>query len=35
VLELELVEPSLFLDHAPRAAVALAAALRRRVGLRA
>jgi hypothetical protein len=32
VLELELIEPSLFLDHAPSSAAALAAALRRRVG---
>jgi glutathione synthase/RimK-type ligase-like ATP-grasp enzyme len=35
VLELELIEPSLFLDFAPGSAAALAAALRRRVGLRA
>jgi hypothetical protein len=33
VLELELIEPSLFLDFAPGSATALAAALRRRVGL--
>jgi hypothetical protein len=32
VLELELIEPSLFLDYAPGAAAALAAALGRRVG---
>ena len=32
VLELELIEPSLFLDHAPGSAGALAAALQRRVG---
>ncbi|HUR85030.1 MAG TPA: hypothetical protein VMY78_06765 [Solirubrobacteraceae bacterium] len=32
VLELELIEPSLFLDHAPGAAEALAAAVERRVG---
>jgi hypothetical protein len=32
VLELELIEPSLFLDYAPGSAAALAAALRRRVG---
>jgi hypothetical protein len=35
VLELELIEPSLFLDFAPGTATALAAALRRRVGLSA
>jgi hypothetical protein len=33
VLELELIEPSLFLDFAPDSATALAVALRRRVGL--
>jgi hypothetical protein len=32
VLELELIEPSLFLEFAPGSAAALAAALRRRVG---
>jgi hypothetical protein len=32
VLELELIEPSLFLEHEPGAADALAAALQRRVG---
>jgi hypothetical protein len=32
VLELELIEPSLFLDHAPGSADALAAALHRRAG---
>lgn len=32
VLELELIEPSLFLEHEPAAADALAAALQRRVG---